>query len=62
MPRGDQSSYSSKQKRQAEHIEKSYERRGVSKKTAEARACAAVDERDGGGNEKTASKRTQLWD
>jgi hypothetical protein len=58
MPRGDKSSYSSKQKRQAEHIEKSYERRGVSKKTAEARAYATVNKRDGGGKKKTASKRT----
>ena len=30
MPRGDKSSYSSKQKRQAREIEKGYERRGVS--------------------------------
>ena len=56
MPRGDKSSYSSKQKRQAEHIEKGYERKGVSKKTAEARAYATVNKRDGGGKKKT-SKR-----
>ncbi len=30
MPRGDKSSYTDKQKRQAEHIEESYEERGVS--------------------------------
>jgi hypothetical protein len=30
MPRGDKSSYSSRQKRKAAHIEKGYERRGVS--------------------------------
>jgi len=31
MPRGDKSSYTSKQKRQAGDIENSYERKGVSK-------------------------------
>ena len=35
MPRGDKSSYSDKQKRQAEHIEEGYEKRGVGKKEAE---------------------------
>ena len=34
MPRGDKSSYTDKQKRQAEHIEKGYEKRGVSDKEA----------------------------
>ena len=29
MPRGDKSTYSDKQKRQAEHIEEGYEKRGV---------------------------------
>ena len=38
MPRGDKSSYSSKQKRQAEHIEKGYEKRGTSKSEAKRRA------------------------
>ena len=38
MPRGDKSSYTSKQKREAEHIEDSYRRKGVSAKTAAARA------------------------
>lgn len=49
MPRGDKSSYTHKQKRQAEHIEDSYEKRGVSKKTAEARAWATVNKQDHGG-------------
>ena len=31
MPRGDKSSYTSKQQRQAEHIEEGYEKRGVPK-------------------------------
>jgi len=49
MPRGDKSAYSPKQKRQAAHIESSYEKRGVRKKTAEARAWATVNKQDGGG-------------
>jgi plasmid stabilization system protein ParE len=49
MPRGDKSSYTSKQKRQAEHIEKGYEREGVSKDEAERRAWATVNKSDGGG-------------
>src|SRR4051794_41973951 len=50
MPRGDKSSYSSKQKRQAEHIEEGYEKRGVSGKEAERRAWATVNKESGGGN------------
>jgi hypothetical protein len=38
MPRGDKSSYTDKQKRQAEHIEDGDEHRGVGKKEAERRA------------------------
>lgn len=49
MPRGDKSSYSNKQKRQAEHIEEGYEKRGVSKKTAKRRAWATVNKITGGG-------------
>jgi plasmid stabilization system protein ParE len=48
MPRGDKSSYSPKQKRQAEHIEESYEKRGTSAKTAKKRAWATVNKRTGG--------------
>jgi plasmid stabilization system protein ParE len=49
MPRGDKSSYTSKQKRKAEHIEEGYEKRGVSKKEAESRAWATVNKEDKGG-------------
>jgi plasmid stabilization system protein ParE len=49
MPRGDKSAYTSKQKRQAEHIEEGYERRGVKSKTAKARAWATVNKMTGGG-------------
>ena len=52
MPRGDKSSYSSKQKRQAEHIEEGYEKRGTSKKEAEHRAWATVTSRIKGANER----------
>ena len=49
MPRGDKSSYTSKQKRKAEHIEEGYEKRGVGKKEAAKRAWATVNKETGGG-------------
>lgn len=49
MPRGDKSSYTSKQKRKAEHIEEGYEKRGVGKEEAERRAWATVNKETGGG-------------
>ena len=49
MPRGDKSAYTDKQKRQAEHIEESYESRGVSEGEAERRAWATVNKETGGG-------------
>lgn len=49
MPRGDKGAYTDKQKRKAEHIEEGYEKRGVSKKEAEARAWATVNKESGGG-------------
>jgi hypothetical protein len=49
MPRGDKSSYSAKQKRQAEHIEESYEKRGASKKRAQRIAWSTVNKQNGGG-------------
>jgi len=52
MPRGDKSSYTEKQKRQAEHIEEGYEKKGVSEKEAEKRAWATVNKQDGGGKKK----------
>ncbi len=50
MPRGDKSSYTDKQKRQAEHIEEGYEKRGVPEDEAETRAWATVNKETGGGN------------
>lgn len=49
MPRGDKDKYTDKQKRQAEHIEESYEERGVPEKEAEKRAWATVNKESGGG-------------
>ena len=48
MPRGDKSSYTDKQQRQAEHIEEGYEHRGVSEHEAERRAWATVNKATGG--------------
>ncbi|MGV2106405.1 plasmid stabilization protein [Agrobacterium vitis] len=50
MPRGDKSAYTDKQKRKAEHIEESYENRGVPEKEAQSRAWATVNKESGGGN------------
>jgi hypothetical protein len=49
MPSGDKSSYTDKQKRQAAHIEQSYEKKGLGEKNAEARAWATVNKLSGGG-------------
>lgn len=49
MPRGDKSSYTEKQKRQARHIEEGYLERGVGRDEAERRAWATVNEMTGGG-------------
>ena len=61
MPRGDKSSYSGKQKRQAEHIEEGYEKRGTPKKEAERRAWATVNKETGGGK-KSGSGRGKKTD
>jgi plasmid stabilization system protein ParE len=49
MARGSKSKYSDKQKRQAELIEKSYEKRGASPKVAAKRAWQTVNKQTGGG-------------
>ena len=49
MPRGDKGAYTDKQKRQAEHIEESMEKRGMPAKEAEGRAWATVNKNTGGG-------------
>ena len=59
MPRGDKSKYTDKQERKAEHIEQSYESRGVGEKEAERRAWATVNKDDGGGKRPGGSGRGQ---
>jgi len=58
MPRGDKSSYSNKQKRQAEHIEESEKKQGRSSKSAARIAWATVNKQTGGGKKgaKTSKK------
>jgi plasmid stabilization system protein ParE len=57
MPRGDKSAYTPKQKRQAEHIESGYKKRGLSSKEAAKRAWATVNKQDGGGKRKRSAAR-----
>ncbi|HEX8653051.1 MAG TPA: hypothetical protein VF708_19700 [Pyrinomonadaceae bacterium] len=57
MPRGDKGKYTDKQKRQAEHIEEGYEKRGVSEEESEKRAWATVNKMTGGGKEPGGSGR-----
>ncbi len=56
MPRGDKSSYTDKQKRQASHIEEEYEKKGVPKEEAERRAWATENKISGGGKKSGSGK------
>jgi len=56
MPRGDKSSYTNKQKRQARHIEEGYESRGLSEDEAARRAWATVNKETGGGKKSGAGR------
>ena len=58
MSQGDKSAYTDKQKRKAEHIEESYEERGVSHEEAERRAWATVNKQDGGGKQSGSGKKS----
>ena len=49
MPRGSKDKYTEKQKRQAEHIEEGYEKKGISENEAEKRAWSTVNKIYGGG-------------
>lgn len=51
------SKYTAKQERKADHIAESYEKKGVSKDEAEARAWATVNKQDGGGKNPGGSGR-----
>ncbi|WP_339452150.1 Rho termination factor N-terminal domain-containing protein [Pseudomonas sp. EA_5y_Pfl2_R50] len=57
MPRGSKDTYTAEQKRKAEHIEDSYEHKGVPKDEAEARAWATVNKQSGGGEKAGGSAR-----
>lgn len=57
MPRGSKDNYTDEQKRKAEHIEDSYEQKGLSRDEAEARAWATVNKQSGGGERSGGSGR-----
>jgi plasmid stabilization system protein ParE len=57
MPRGEKDKYTDKQIRQAEHIEESYEEKGLSEEEAERRAWATVNKQDGGGNKSGSGRK-----
>ena len=57
MPRGSKDKYTAEQKRKAEHIEESYEHKGVSRDEAEASAWATVNKQSGGGERAGGSAR-----
>lgn len=62
MPRGDKSRYTDKQKRQAEHIEDGYKKRGVSSGQAARRAWATVNKETGGAKKPGGSGRGKRMD
>jgi plasmid stabilization system protein ParE len=62
MPRGDKSAYTDKQKRKAEHIEESYEARGLSEEESERRAWATVNKQDGGGKQSGSGRKQDKQD
>lgn len=57
MPRGSKDKYTDKQKRQAEHIEKEYEKQGLGEEEAERRAWATVNKSSHGGKKPGGSGR-----
>lgn len=59
MPRGDKSSYTDKQKRQAEHIEEGYEKRDVPKEEAERLAWATENKISGGGKKSGSGRNSK---
>jgi len=58
MPRGSKSKYTDKQKRKAEHIEDSYEKKGMSKGVAAKRAWQTVNKQSGGGEKSGGGRKT----
>lgn len=57
MPVGDKSAYTEKQKRQAKHIEESYEQRGVPQPEAVRRAWATENKLSGGGKKSGSGRK-----
>jgi hypothetical protein len=57
MAQGSKKKYTSKQKRQAKHIEDSVKERGGSQKKAERIAWATVNKETGGAGKKKSSKK-----
>ncbi len=57
MPQGDKSSYTDKQKRQAAHIEAGYAKKGLRRRSAEARAWATVNKLSGGGKKSGSGRK-----
>ena len=57
MPRGSKQSYTSKQKRQAHHIEQSEKKSGRSAKRAAQIAYATVNKQDGGGKKSGSGRK-----
>lgn len=62
MPQGDKSAYTDKQKRQAQHIEKSEREKGRSKERAEEIAWATVNKQDGGGKKSGSGRKGNKQD
>ena len=57
MPRGDKSSYTPKQRRQAHHIEESEKKNGRSSKRSKEIAYATVNKHDGGGKKSGSGRK-----
>jgi hypothetical protein len=58
MPRGSKSKYTSKQKRQAHHIEEGAKKRGYSSKRAAQVSYATVNKQDKGGSGRGKTRST----
>jgi plasmid stabilization system protein ParE len=56
MPKGDKSAYTDKQKRQVQHIEQGYEKKGVPEGEAKRRAWATENKLSGGGKKSGAGR------
>jgi hypothetical protein len=58
MARGSKKAYTSKQRRQAHHIEESEKKRGMSSKRAAQIGYATVNKKDGGGKKAGSGRKT----